>query len=616
MDEENCLHMDIKNIFEVKEKEGMKFIQDYLKKLYNLWDDFGIDSKRKVRRAEMVWKHVQILMQDIFKEENELYRSVQEHIQDYMKKIEQLSKALSVVPKEITGPLVKREELLRIELEKLNEVAQQRLNSFQHLKTIELKYCKILGIEEQKLSSDSDIPSQNDLNDLEQRINALKEERDRRHKRFCLVKKDLTTILETTELEPETSFEKEILSGKDDFSLSDETLKSLEEALNKAQQRKAELESRKKELRDRLIFLWDRLKIDKETRTKFFSKHENCCLSILKSLEEEVEKYQLLRKANIHVEISAYKKDLEELWSKCCLTDQEKKFDLFYSSETTDEILRAHEVEVEKWQKHYKDIQHILTKISERQLLWDKLVVFENKATDPNRFKNRGGNLLLEEKERKMLQKELPKLENEIFHDIEVYEMQNKTVFMYNGEDFRIHVTNQWAERANQKENEKTKRHKQRLAQIENESILKTPLKRTILSTPKTAPCKALKCNERFTPFLTETDASPMRRNLFGSACKSDKKDSRGKLMHGLERQRKTLLLRTPSYSDFIGELNTPCKLNYQSSILMEKNKFLAMQQSNKTPNRNNKIKSLPTSEKKGSSLTPTRGKLGLPFIL
>lgn len=619
MEEESILQTDINNIFESKEKEGLEMIQDCLKKLYNLWDEFGIDSKRKVRRVEMVWKHVQNLMQDILNEESNLYQSLQENIKDYIKKIEQLSKILSVVPKEITGPLVKREELLRIELEKLNVVAQQRRTSFQHLKSIELKYCKILGIKGQNMSSDSDIPTQDDLNDLEQRIEALKEERDRRHKKFCLVKKDLTIILETTELEPQTSFEKEILSGKDDFSLSDETLKSLEEALSKAQQRKAQLETRKKELRDRLIFLWDRLKIDQETRKGFFSKNENCCLSILKSLEEDVEKYQLLRKANIHVEISTFRKELEELWCKCCLTEQEKKFDLFYSSETTDEILRAHEVEVEKWQKHYKDIEHILLKISKRQLLWDKLVAFENKATDPNRFKNRGGNLLQEEKERKMLQKELPKLENDIFRDIEAYETQNKTVFMYFGEDFRIHVTNQWVERANQKENEKTKRHKQRLAQIESESILKTPLKRSFLNTPKTAPSKMLKYNGQFTPLLTETDASPLQRNLFGSTCKSDKKDTRltFRQRQNLEKQRKTPLLRAPSYSDFIGELNTPGKTNYQSSILMAKhNRVNKVLQDNKTPSRGCKIRSIPKSVRNSPSLTPTRGKLGLPFIL
>jgi protein regulator of cytokinesis 1 len=42
----------------------------------------------------------------------------------------------------------------------------------------------------------------------------------------------------------------------------------------------------------------------------------------------------------------------------------------------------------------------------ERQELWDKMLALEDRANDPNRlFLNRGGQLLLEEKERKNIQK-------------------------------------------------------------------------------------------------------------------------------------------------------------------------------------------------------------------
>jgi hypothetical protein len=42
----------------------------------------------------------------------------------------------------------------------------------------------------------------------------------------------------------------------------------------------------------------------------------------------------------------------------------------------------------------------------QRQELWDKMLEMESLARDPNRsFQNRGGQLLLEEKERKIIQK-------------------------------------------------------------------------------------------------------------------------------------------------------------------------------------------------------------------
>jgi hypothetical protein len=44
--------------------------------------------------------------------------------------------------------------------------------------------------------------------------------------------------------------------------------------------------------------------------------------------------------------------------------------------------------------------------VSERQGLWDKMLEMESRASDKNRlFQNRGGQLLLEEKERKNIGK-------------------------------------------------------------------------------------------------------------------------------------------------------------------------------------------------------------------
>ena len=54
---------------------------------------------------------------------------------------------------------------------------------------------------------------------------------------------------------------------------------------------------------------------------------------------------------------------------------------------------------------------------------WNKLfqrkLELETKANDPNRFGNRGGNLLQEEKERKKISKQLPKIESDLFITIE-----------------------------------------------------------------------------------------------------------------------------------------------------------------------------------------------------
>ena len=52
--------------------------------------------------------------------------------------------------------------------------------------------------------------------------------------------------------------------------------------------------------------------------------------------------------------------------------------------------------------------------------LFVKLLEMEAKANDPNRYNNRGGGLLQEEKERKKIVRQLPRIEEELFAAIEM----------------------------------------------------------------------------------------------------------------------------------------------------------------------------------------------------
>lgn len=58
--------------------------------------------------------------------------------------------------------------------------------------------------------------------------------------------------------------------------------------------------------------------------------------------------------------------------------------------------------------------------VNKWQLLFQRMLELEAKAHDVNRFSNRGGNLLQEEKERKKIHKQLPKIEEDLFAAIEV----------------------------------------------------------------------------------------------------------------------------------------------------------------------------------------------------
>ncbi|KAG8173593.1 hypothetical protein JTE90_009865 [Oedothorax gibbosus] len=420
------------------ENEGVNNVKKITKKIYDIWIEFGLDLNRKNERAKVMWNHVQNLMKEIFEEEYTCYEDYKERIVTYSKKIKELCSVLEITPNEHDCSLIKKEELLRKELDTLTKIKNKRLTTYQELKSVELSYCRVLNLQEHQLPSNTEVPSEKDISELDHHIKMLKDEKERCQRKFSLARKELTTILEVTEYSPESSLERDILSGKDTPSLTTETFKVLEEVICKAQKRKAELEAKKKSLIEKLTVLWQRLKVDESKKAQFLSKHVDCRLSTIQSIEQELERCEATKRANIGSFISNLRIELVQLWDKCYVSQSERDlFHYFSSTDLSDESLEAHEAEVEKWKNHCAKVEHILKKIEKRKQLWDLMIVFENKANDPNRFKNRKGNLLKEERERKKLQKDLPALENNIFKDIEELEAaEDGFSFLYYGEDF------------------------------------------------------------------------------------------------------------------------------------------------------------------------------------
>lgn len=80
-----------------------------------------------------------------------------------------------------------------------------------------------------------------------------------------------------------------------------------------------------------------------------------------------------------------------------------------------------------------KTFRKLYELINECENLWEKGKELDQRANDPERLHNRGGQLLIEEKERKLIQKKLPKLEEQINDLIRIYEAENGEPFTING---------------------------------------------------------------------------------------------------------------------------------------------------------------------------------------
>lgn len=141
-------------------------------------------------------------------------------------------------------------------------------------------------------------------------------------------------------------------------------------------------------------------------------------------------------------------------------------------------------------------------------------ITFQKKASDPNRFSNRGGSLLKEEKERVKLQKLLSKLEEELKARIESWEAEQECPFLFNGSKFMDYVANQWETLKQQKEREKQDRKK------EDSLPFKTPVKRPAgTCTQGTPSSKTRKINGTTNAIMSRTNVT----SAFGNQTSAGK---------------------------------------------------------------------------------------------
>ncbi|XP_077502262.1 protein regulator of cytokinesis 1-like [Amblyomma americanum] len=110
----------------------------------------------------------------------------------------------------------------------------------------------------------------------------------------------------------------------------------------------------------------------------------------------------------------------------------------------SDQRLEELEEELRRLKEFHAKNKPILMKVERQEALWARFVEFEKRAADPFRLNNCGGRLLLEMRERKRLEAELPRLEEEIKTHISRHtSVEDEQFFTEWAEDFLKHLSSQ-----------------------------------------------------------------------------------------------------------------------------------------------------------------------------
>lgn len=263
-------------------------------------------------------------------------------------------------------------------------------------------------------------------------IEQLKDERYNRYDKILQLREKIKEVLVRLEVDVLNEYDDNLVHSVE-LKPTRHNLEKLEQFLEVLMSQYDKMKSQIENMGKRLNQLWKYLDIpDKHHRQ--FSKYTENTQTTYDMLLAEVQRCELIKKENIRNFIERVRVEIEEYWDKCLKSDAERmRFPSYSAHVFNEDVLELHEDELRDLKSFYENNEAIFLIIQERQNLWNQMESLQNKECDPKRYNNRGGQLLKEEKERKMITMKLPKIEAKLLEMIEKFEVENNRPFTMYG---------------------------------------------------------------------------------------------------------------------------------------------------------------------------------------
>ncbi|KAI4933210.1 hypothetical protein J4E85_003614 [Alternaria conjuncta] len=201
-------------------------------------------------------------------------------------------------------------------------------------------------------------------------------------------------------------------------------------------------ERRLGQLRTTIEELWDRLGIEERERKQFLTSNRGCGLRTINEYEDELARLNELKRQNLHLFVEEARVQLQELWDALYFSEEEMlDFTPAFSDVCSDALLAAHESEIARLEALKEQRLPILQKIDRHRELIQERDELAQSSQDATRLMARGnkgerrdpGKLLREEKMRKRIAKELPKIETDLRVTLESWEDEYGRPFLVHG---------------------------------------------------------------------------------------------------------------------------------------------------------------------------------------
>ncbi|ESK83169.1 microtubule associated protein [Moniliophthora roreri MCA 2997] len=190
---------------------------------------------------------------------------------------------------------------------------------------------------------------------------------------------------------------------------------------------------------DQLEGLWRRLGVADEDMEAFVEVNKGTTEECVNAYEEELDRMLELKRERMSVFVGNAREEIERLWEELMTGEEERgAFGPFTDDEHTEELLLIHEEEIRKLKEEKRIKAPLLNSIRKYFEICEEEKELAAAASDQTRLLGRGardpGRLLREEKMRKRVMKEKPRLEQDLLTTIPAWEQDTGRPFLVHGQ--------------------------------------------------------------------------------------------------------------------------------------------------------------------------------------
>lgn len=209
-----------------------------------------------------------------------------------------------------------------------------------------------------------------------------------------------------------------------------------------------EKKSREKKLRDLKVAveaLWIKLGVDEAETKPFLNANRGCGVRQINEFEDELARLNELKRENLHLFVEDSRVQLQSLWDTLYFSEDEMlEFTPAFSDVYSDALLEAHEREIARLEAIKEQRAPTLALVDRHKTLVKERDNLNASSQDASRLMLRGqkgekrdpGKLLREEKMRKRIAKELPKVAVDVRKALEKWEDEYGRPFLVFGERY------------------------------------------------------------------------------------------------------------------------------------------------------------------------------------